>query len=216
MIDRRIFATVFVGCLLCFVIFQNKSDAQLNGSNRFQDSALGIAFMRVGILEKTDSSTYRMTLQSAKNSSAQTALTQVSVTDRLFVDLPGSYGGRLFLDKQLNSHLLANRVKVDSVNTGQQSFRREYWIVYAGMGMWEGVINCSTQEGGRYYVVSLIQKMSLGKPGEEVDGTQLTAENLRGNYLKSLQDTTNEIVNKFTTLLSSVQIYQSGMKELLK
>ena len=164
MIDRRIFAMVFVGCLLCFVICQNKSDAQENGSDRFQDGVLGIAFMRVGVLEKTDSSTYRMTLQSAKNSSAQTAIAQVSATDRLFVDLPGSYGGRLFIDTQSDSHLFANRVKVDSVNTGQQNFRREYWIVYAGMGMWEGVINCSKQEGGRYYVVSLIQEMLLVNP----------------------------------------------------
>ena len=216
MINRRIIGTVFVGYLLCFVICQNKSDARQNGSNRFQDDALGIAFMRVGTLEKTGRSTYRMTLQSAKNSSVQSAVAQVSAADRLFVDLPGSYGGRLFLDKRLNSHVLANRVKVDSVNIGRQNFQREYWIVYAGMGMWEGVINCSRQEGGRFYVVSLIQEMKLGKPGEEAEGTPLTAEYLRGNYLKSLQDTTNEIVNKFTTLLSSVRTYQSGKKELLK
>ena len=187
-----------------------------NGSDRYQDGALGIAFMRVGILEKTDSSTYRMTLQQAKTHPLKLHSPKYPRPIGCLWTYPESYGGRLFLDKQSDSQLFANRVKVDSVNTGQQNFPREYWIVYAGMGMWEGVINCSKQEGGRYYVVSLIQEMSLGKPGEEVDGTPLTAENLRGKYLKSLQDTTNEIINKFTTLLRSVQIHQSGMKELLK
>jgi hypothetical protein len=74
------------------------------------------------------------------------------------------------------------------------------------MGMWEGVINCSTQAGGRYCIVSLIQNIRAGKPGEEVDGKPLTAGDLKGKILASLQDTTNVLINEFTTFLASVQI----------
>jgi hypothetical protein len=208
MIDRPIFTMVLVAFLLCFVHCQNKSYAQQDGSGRFHNDALGITFAKVGTVEKVDSSTYRITLQSSENSPAHSALAQVSATDRLFVDLPGSYGGRLFLDTPSASRLFHNRVLVDSVNTGQQIFRREYWTVYAGMGMWEGVINCSTREGGRYYIVSLVLEMPLGKPGEEINGTPLAAEDLKGKVLNSLQDTTNVIVNEFTTLLTSLQIHK--------
>jgi hypothetical protein len=206
MIDRPIFTKVIVIFLLCFVFCQNKSNAQQVVSDYFHDDVLGIAFAKIGTVVKVDNSTYHILLQSSENSPVHPAVVQVSTTDRLFVDLPGSYGGRLFFDSPSASQLFQNRIFADSVNTGQLNFRREYWVVYAGMGMWEGVINCYTQKGGEYYVVSLIQNLSVGKPGEEVDGKPLTFENLKGKVFQSLHDTTDVIVNEFTTLLTSFQV----------
>jgi len=207
MIIRLVFALVLGACSLRVVHCQSKSIAQRDGYCRVQDAALGIAFAGAGAVEKADSATYRIALGSSENSPAYAALAQVSATNRVFVDLPGSYGGRLHLDTPSASRLIHDRIFVDSVNTGRQKFRREYWTVYGGMGMWEGVINCYTQEGGRYYVVSLVQDRPLGKPGEEVDGMPLTAQDLKGKFLTSLRDTTNVVVKEFTALLMSVQIH---------
>ncbi len=204
--SRPHFIAVLVALVLCVACLHTESHAQQDAKARFHDDALRIAFSQIGTMEKIDTATYRMTLPAYENSSAHPALVQVSATDKMFVDLSGSYGGKLFFDAPEATRLFQNRVLVDTVLTEGQSFTREYWIVYAGMGMWEGVINCSTHEAGRYYIVSLIQQMQAGKPGEDVDGTQLTAEALRGAVLHSLRDTTNVIVNKFSSILGSVQI----------
>jgi len=207
MIIRLVFALVLGACSLRFVHCQSMNIGQRDGSTRVQDAALGFAFTGVGTVEKGDSSTYRITLGSSENSPAHTALAQVSASNRVFVDLPGSYGGKLYFDTPSASRLIHDRVLVDSVNTGRQKFRREYWTVYGGMGMWEGVINCYMQAGGQYYVVSLVQDRFLGKPGEEVDGVPLSAQDLKVKFLTSLRDTTNVVVKEFTALLMSVQIH---------
>ena len=156
-------------------------------------------------MQKSGSATYSMTSLSS-NSSSLHALAEIAVSDRLFVDLPGSYGGRVYLDVPSESRLLQSRTLVDSVSTGRYAFRREYWTVYAGMGMWEGTINCYARVGGRYYIVSLDQIAPLGKPGEDVDGKPLVGELIRAKLLSSLRDSTSELVGRFNTLLSSVQI----------
>ena len=196
---RRLSTLALAACLL---YCDNTGDAQPLEGSRVEDPALGIAFNRIGAVEKSDSSTYGMKLQSL-----HPARVQVSVGDRLFVDLPGTYGGRLYLDTPSASRSFQDRVLVDSVNTGGRSFSREYWIVYAGMGMWEGVINCYTEEGGRYYIVSFIQDVPIGKPGEEVDGKHLDGGALKERFLTSLRDTTNESIRQFDALLGSIQIY---------
>ena len=173
----------------------------------YKDDALGVAFAELGAVERVDSTTYRITLQSSGASSVRSAQAQVSASDRLFVDLPGSYGGRLYLDEPTASRFMDNRVLVDSVTTGYASFRREYWAVYAGMGMWDCVINCSAQRDGHFYIVSLIQDRPIGKPGEEMEGKPLSGEALKAKVLTSLRDTTDVIVNKFDALLASVQIH---------
>lgn len=155
---------------------------------------------------KLDSATYSVTLPSSEASADRPAQAEVTATDRLFVDLPGSYGGRLYFDEPAASALMKNRMLVDSVQTGQQHFRREYWAVYAGMGMWEGVINCYTREAGRYYVVSMVQPMQAGKPGEESGDRPLSSDELKAKVVNALRDTTNAAVARFTTMLNSVQI----------
>jgi hypothetical protein len=195
---KRLFALTLAVFVL---IYGNAVDAQPLERARVEDHALGIAFNAAGSVEKNDSSTYGMILQSA-----HLARVLVSVGDRLFVDLPGTYGGRLYLDTPSASGSVQDRVLVDTVKTAGREFSRQYWIVYAGMGMWEGVINCYTEEGGRYYIVSLIQDRPFGKPGEEVDGRYLDGGVLKERFLASLRDTTNENVRQFNTLLGSFQI----------
>jgi hypothetical protein len=193
-------------CILCYLQSENTCLSQQPKTPLVRNQAVGIAFSDTGKVEMTDSTTYRIVLPSSGLSPAPPAFAQISVSDRLFVDLPGTYGGRLYLDAPGAARALSSRVLVDSVKTESQTFRREYWIVYAGMGMWEGVINCTTEENGRYYIVSLIQEKPLGKPGEEVEGRPLLAGDLAGRFLRSLRDTSNAPVKEFGRLLGSVQI----------
>jgi hypothetical protein len=204
--DRSKVIKVLVACMLCFACLQNKSNAQQDQSGLVHDDTLGIIFAKVGAVVKIDSTTFHITMPPSENSAAQPAMAQVTATDRLFIDLPGSYGGRLYYDEPAASTMIENKVMTDSVQTGQQNFRREYWAVYAGMGMWEGVINCYTLQAGRYYVVSLVQEIPAGKPGEDSGDKPLTAENLKMKVLDALRDTTNVAVTKFTTMLNSVQV----------
>lgn len=197
---------VFVALLLNCATIVNTCRAQQSEHPRVVDAALGIAFNAIGTMQKSDSATFCMTLLSSSYSSSLHALAEIAVSDRLFVDLPGSYGGRVYLDVPSESRLLRFRVLVDSVSTGGYTFRREYWTVYAGMGMWEGTINCFAHVGGRYYIISLDQIAPLGKPGEEVDGKPLVGEEIKAKLLSSLRDSTGELVGRFTALLSSVQI----------
>jgi hypothetical protein len=165
-----------------------------------------VAFTAVAVAEKSDSATYSMVLQSSDHSRLQNALAEVSLSDRLFVDLPSSYGGRIYLDTPAASRILQCRLLVDSVFTGLQKFRREYWAVYAGMGMWEGVVNCYARAGGRYCLVSLVWDAPIGKPGADSDNGPLTSQWLQQKCLTSLQDKTNTLVRDFNVLLSSVEV----------
>lgn len=207
MIDRQIVNRTLVAFVLCCVCAHVESNAQQEARAIFRDDTLGIAFAKIGAVEKIDNATYRIMLPSSDKMQIGTpAIAEVSATDRLYVDLPGSYGGRVYYDTPSATRLFQNRVLIDSVLVGQQNFHREYWIVYAGMGMWESVINCYMQETGRYYIVSLLQEVRAGKPGDDVDGLQLTAEGVQKNVLSALRDTTNTIVGEFTTMLNTVQI----------
>ncbi|MFA6542229.1 MAG: hypothetical protein WCT99_11555 [Bacteroidota bacterium] len=170
------------------------------------NTGMGISFAAAGPVNTIDSVTYQIPLESSGNSQTRSAVVTISASDKMFVDLPGSYGGRLYLDTPAASNFSANRLAADSVYTEQSAFCREYWAVYAGMGMWDGVINCYTKVDGHYYVVSLNRQISAGKPGEEVNGAQLRSEDLQKNVFNTLQDSTDELVNDFTSLLRTVRI----------
>ena len=206
MTKKLIFILALAAGLLYTADSQFMTSAKQNVENRVQDNALGISFAKVGTVEHLDNSTYKINLLSSDTSPALSAIAEVSVSDRLFIDLPGSYGGRVYLNSPSAAQLFQNRVMVDSVNTGKQKFRREYWAVYAGMGMWDCIINCYVQEKGKYYIVSLVQNKPIGKPGEVVDGNPSTSEELKLKVVASLQDTTDSTVKDFNKMLSSFQI----------
>jgi len=206
MIKKLIFTVLFISFWLVSANGQINKNVQNNPNNRFQDKTLGISFNKIGNVTKQNSTSYNIDLTSSENSSSSSAIAQVSIANRLYVDLPGSYGGRLYLDSPSANKIIKDRVLVDSVNNGQLNFNRSYWAVYAGMGMWDCVINCSAQKNGKYYIVSLVQELPAGKPGLIVNGKQLSSNELKSEIVSSLKDTTNTTVKKFYNLLSSFQV----------
>jgi hypothetical protein len=169
------------------------------------DQTLGISFLRLGQAARQNENGYRMYLQSASGKIRQ-AMAQVSVSQRVVVDLPGSYGGMMYLDEPKAKALLKNRVNVDSVTIGGLQFRREFWAVYAGMGAWEGVINCYAFHNGQYYVLSLNAQLTLGKPGEVIDGKRINAEHLRTRLAGILNDNREPVIQRFNDFLSAFQV----------
>ncbi len=174
-------------------------------SERVVDSSLGISFDSVGRIEKRDGS-YLVTFVSTAGTPIKSTFAEMSVSDRPFVDLPGSYGGRLYFDRPDAKRWLSNMVLTDSIVSGQLKFRREYWTVYSGMGAWEGVINCYAKVKDRYYVLSLTRDKRLGKPGEVVNGRPLSAAGLKEALLAGMRDTSDVEVQAFNKLLTSVKI----------
>lgn len=198
MIKNLIYTIITVSGLFFTVNCQTITASKQELNDRIKDNALGISFIKAGETARIDTSTYNIKLPSS-------AAAQVSVSNKLFVDLPGSYGGRLYFDSP-NAWIEQNKVKTDNVNSGGQNYQREYWAVYAGMGMWECVINCYTRINGKYYIVSYIQDRQLGKPGEINEGKQLKAEDLKLQALSYLQNQSNNSISEFYTLLASFQI----------
>ncbi len=169
------------------------------------DQTLGISFLRIGPATRLDGNGYSMSLQSP-GGKIRLATAGVSVSNRPVVDLSGSYGGKLYLDDTIAESILKNRVKVDTVNIGGLLFRREFWAVYAGMGAWEGVINCYALHNGQYCVVSLNVDITLEKPGEVVEGAKLTSELLQTRLVDILNDVQEPVIRKFNDFLSSFQV----------
>ncbi len=169
------------------------------------DQALGITFLRIAPAVKQDGVGYRMHLQGSGGSLTH-ATAEVSVSDRPYVDLSGTYGGILYLDDVKADFQLENRVMVDSVTAGGLQFRREYWVVYGGMGGWEGVINCYALHDQHFYHLSLDSDASMGKPGEVVGAGTLIGEQLRMRFATMLQDGREPVVRRFNELLSSFRV----------
>jgi hypothetical protein len=169
------------------------------------DQTLGVSFLRVGQVARHDENGYKMSLQSP-GGKIRLATAGISVSVRRVVDLPGSYGGKMYLDELKAKSFLKNRVKVDTVDIGGLQFRREFWAVYAGMGAWEGVINCYAYHNRQYYVLSLNADVTLGRPGEVVDGERISAELLRTRLANILNDRQEPVIQKFNAFLSSFQV----------
>ncbi|HEY6951357.1 MAG TPA: hypothetical protein VI758_03050 [Bacteroidota bacterium] len=169
------------------------------------DRTLGISFVRIGSLTSHQVNNYEMLLQSAEGT-IKRASVKVSVSGKRLVDLSGSFGGMLDLDDPAAKSLLKDRVRVDSVAVGDLCFRREYWAVYAGMGAWEGVINCLALVGSQYYALSMSADLPAGKPGEIANGIKSNAEFLQLRVVDALSDSREPVVQQFNALLSSVRL----------
>ena len=195
---KKIFFTAAL--IVSFLITTNgQTNSSQNSKDRISDKSLGISFIKEGSVTQSGNNTYNIVLSSS-------ATAHVSAVNKLFVDLPGSYGGRVYFDSPVGEKMMHNRILIDSVNTGQQKLKREYWAVYGGMGMWDCVINCYTYINGKYYIVSMVQDKMIGKPGEIINGKHISSTELKMKILSSLQDTTNTVVKKFNSLLTSFQI----------
>jgi len=177
------------------------------GDKTIQDSALGIAFVENGRVEKHTSTGYTIAFQGA-DATMRDATAQILVTTKPFVDLPGSFGGKLYLDTPEAKRLSKDIVKVDSVVVGSLHFRREYWAVYAGMGAWEGVINCTASGNSEYYVLSLHVDLSLGKPGEVQGGGKLDVDGLEKRAVGILSNPESPVIREFQTMVLSFRVVE--------
>jgi hypothetical protein len=200
-------ATIVIGwtSTLSGVAHVDRTPSPASRDSMMTDQSLGISFLRIGKTAWQDGNGHRMCLQSP-GGNIRLATAGVSVSPRPFVDLSGSYGGRLYLDEPKARPLLKNRVKIDTVNIDGLRFRREFWAVYAGMGQWEGVINCYAFHNRQYYVLSLNADISLGKPGEVVDGARISAGLLRTRLVGILDDSREPVIQSFNDFLSTFQV----------
>lgn len=180
----------------------DKTPSSTPRENMTTDRTLGISFQNVGYATKRDGKGYVITLQ-APRGTIRSATAGILLSQRRVIDLSGSYGGPVYLDTPMAASISENRVKVDSFQTDGLWFRREYWAVYAGMGAWEGVINCTAFMNGQYYVLSLHADIALGKPGEVAEGERMSAEHLRDRVADVLSDGREPVVRAFNALLSS-------------
>ncbi len=190
----------------CVAVSQETVPKAASEVKLFKDNALGISFPEIGKVEKIVGAGYRMVLGSSDKISGNSPVARIFVSNEPFVDLPGSYGGRLYINSPAAGRLLKERVFVDTVRIDSIGFTREYWTVYAGMGAWETVINCYSLQSGKYYIVSFSHDVSGVKPGEFVDGKQITAQEVKARLLKSLRDSTNTAVQQFNQLVTSFRI----------
>ena len=176
-----------------------------SGMEMVTEQTAGISFLKIGHPLSNTASEYVMALQSS-GGSIRSATAGVSVSEKRFVYLPGSCGARLYLDDADAQPLLKNRVNIDTVRIAGLQFRREFWAVYAGMGQWEGVINCYAFHNNQFYTLSLNAGVSLGKPGEVVDGVKISGELLRSRMADILNNTQEPVIQMFNDLLSSFRV----------
>lgn len=186
------------------LVAQELKSNSLKNNLMIEDRGMNLSFLNIGNARKVDSTTYSIDIEASDN--VRRASIEIAVTGALFVNLPGTYGGRLFLNPSTPGQVMKSLVLSDSVWLNQNKFERQYWVSYAGMGLWEGVINCYRKENGKYYVVSLVQDESLGQPEKKVDSGSGTFEFLQMKMLKSLLDTTSVTVKLFNRVAGSLKI----------
>jgi len=72
------------------------------------------------------------------------------------------------------------------------------------------VVNCYALQKGRYYIISLVQDVQSGKPGEVVDDKKLTKEEIQSSLLDMMQDPTSSSIRQFNQILYSFSVVQCG------
>ena len=170
--------------------------------------APGITLPLNGTIEHPADGVVRERLTPTAQSGVQEAFIDAALAEHPSIDLPGSYGGRLVLDSPAGAAIAESIIRTDLVTTADRTWRREYRAVYAGMGMWDCVIRCYSDVDGRDLSVTLVQTMTAGKPGEEVNGAPLRTESVRATLLTRMQDATSPAVQRLTALLGSLSIDQ--------
>lgn len=168
--------------------------------------APGITLPLTGTVEHPADGVVRERLTPDQQSGVREVFIDAALAEHPSIDLPGSYGGRMLLDSPAAASIAESVVKRDIVTTADRTWRREYRAVYAGMGMWDCVVRCFTESGGQDLSLTLVQSVSAGKPGEEVNGAALRTEDVRASLLDRMQDASSPAVQRLTSLLGSLRI----------
>ena len=159
-----------------------------------------------GTLVRRDSTDFVIDIPAAAGTEGSGSRAHIFVAQQPFVYLPGTYGGPYYFEQNPGRKSASDRVKGDSVNTNGLYFARDYWVVYAGEGQWETVINCYALTGGHYYVVSLEHDFSTPMPGEIINGSRINKNELRGELIDSLRTPTKSYVASFNEILDSFSV----------
>lgn len=131
---------------------------------------------------------------------------RIFVTQRPFVYLPGTYGGRYYFEAGKGPGMTSDYVTGDSVTVNGIRFARDYWAVYAGMGQWETVDNCYAFYDSQYYTISLTRDFNTPMPGEKVNGVAASKSQIRDGLIDKMRDSTNVYVKDFNQILRSFSI----------
>jgi len=188
------------------VFAQGALNQLLNKARSYHNPSYGFKIRYFGELEEQNPKQVVIKLPKFEEDQVPQSYITISVEKQPFVDLPGTYGGRLYLNTDSPSALLQDRYVVEHVVINGLAFIKEYWLVYGGMGNWDTVINCYTKQNGRYYVISLHYPFLSGVPGKVVNGRKISKGELITKGLKAMHDNNNDYVQAFNTVLSSFSI----------
>lgn len=192
--------------LLGTTAFAQKNEAAGSGLNVYASPTYGFRVQYQGTLAESNKSEFVITLPSSNAQSGTVGKVRIFVAQKPFVYLPGTYGGKYYFSGDSTGITATDRVRGDSVDVNGLQFARDYWTVYAGMGQWETVINCYAFHDGQYYVVSLNHDFATPKPGEVINGSRVTKQQISGRLVSSLQDSTNSYVRSFNHILESFSL----------
>ncbi len=170
------------------------------------DRPAGFTVHYQGTLIKKNQGEYLIDLSGPANAEHSGGLVHIFLSRQPFVYLPGTYGGRFYFETDKTPNTAADYVRGDSVTVNGIRFARDYWAVYAGMGQWETVDNCYTIHGGRCYTISLTRNFKTVMPGQTVNGTRTTKEQLRSSLIGKMRDTSDVNVKSFNEILKSFSI----------
>lgn len=192
--------------LMGTAIFAQNKQASVKQVKVYVDSSYGFKVQYEGTLSERSKDEYVIKLPPPADAKEVGSYARIFVSQRPFVYLPGTYGGRYYFNDDKTSRILSDYVHADSVSVNGLRFARDYWAVYVGQGQWETVINCYAFHSGRYYTVSLGHNFLTGMPGEIVNGSRITKQQMWTRLIDTMRDTTNGYVKSFNQILGSFSI----------
>lgn len=181
-------------------------EKQDGSKQSFVSTTYGFKIQYEGTLVHESKDEYVIKSFDAGSQTAMSSEVHVFVSQRPFVYLPGTYGGRYYFDDDLRSKAFSSRVISDSMDINGLKFVRDYWAVYGGEGHWEGVINCYTFHDGQYYTISMVHNFLTNLPGELVNGSRTTKQQMQSKLTEAMRDTANSYVDGFNKILASFSI----------